>query len=173
MLADEGVCKRKIRLNFNDITMSKYLTILLIACILNVGGASLSFAADKEISIADLKVEVVVSAETGWPTRLIVSGSNPRAVAWLGVSFYPYGVADAITGGRHSVIELKKGDIRQEISIDPALLGGSFEFALWGSKVSKVECHRDYCYWCKVNGFHLDESLAYASGLLTQLTGYK
>ncbi len=146
---------------------------ILLAGLLFLSIAGFIQASDTKSSTADLKVEIVVSADSGWPTRLIVTGNNPQSVAWLGISFYPYGVADPVTGGRHSVIEVKKGDIRQEITIDPALLGGSFEFALWGTKIAKVDCRRDYCYWCKMNGYHVDESLAYSSGLLTQLTGYK
>jgi hypothetical protein len=122
---------------------------------------------------ADLKVEIIVNADNGWPTRIIVSGTNTQDQAWLGMSLYPYGVVDPVTGGRHSFLELKKGDFRHEIQVDMDLLGGSFEFAIWGKKVEKIDCTLDHCYWCKKYGFHLENILIYKSGLLTRLTGYK
>jgi len=122
---------------------------------------------------ADLKIEIIVNADNGWPTRIIVSGTNPQDKAWLGMSLYPYGVVDPVIGGRHSFLELKKGDFRHEIQVDMDLLGGSIEFAIWGKRVEKVSCTKDYCYWCKKYGFHLDNLLVYKSGLLTRLTGYQ
>jgi hypothetical protein len=129
--------------------------------------------AEEKSRSVDLKIEIAVNAETGWPSRLIVTGYNPQSAAWLGMSLYPYDVADPIAGGRHSITEIKKGEIDQIIPIDPALLGGSFEFAIWGKKVLKTECTRENCYWCKTYGYHVEESLIYKSGLLTRLTGYK
>ena len=122
---------------------------------------------------SELKVEVVVNADNGWPTKIIVTGSSALDKAWLGMSLYPYGVKDPITGGRHSFMDLTKGPFRHEIQVDTDLLGGSFEFAIWGKKVDKVDCTLDNCYWCKMYGFHLDDLQVYKSGLLTRLTGYQ
>ncbi len=121
---------------------------------------------------AQLKAEIVINSSHGWPTRIIISGYNPNDAAWLGMSFYPYGIDDYITGGRHNFLEIKKGNFSQVFQIDKDLLGGSFEFGLWAKKVDKVDCTEEYCYWCKMFGFHVEESLAYASGLLTQQSGY-
>jgi len=121
----------------------------------------------------ELKAEIAVSADTGLPTRIIITGYNPRATIWLGMSLYPYLVKDPITGGHHSFKELPHGEFHNEIPIDSTFWGGSFELGLWGKKVPKVDCTIDQCYWCKKFGFHVDESLAYKSGLLTRMTGYK
>ena len=122
---------------------------------------------------SELKIEVLINSDHGWPTRIIVSGTCHLEKAWLGMSMYPYGVLDYITGGRHSFIELKKGDFRHEIQVDANLLGGSFEFAIWGKKVDKVDCNKDYCYWCKMNGYHVEDLLSYKSGLLSRQIGYE
>jgi hypothetical protein len=122
---------------------------------------------------SELKVEVVVNADNGWPTKIIVTGNSALDKAWLGMSLYPYGVKDPITGGRHSFMDLSKGPFRHEIQVDTELLGGSFEFAIWGKKVDKVDCTLENCYWCKMYGFHLDDLQVYKSGLLSRLTGYE
>lgn len=145
------------------------LNKLLLSILTVLTFTNLAFNGD----LPELKVEVVINSDHGWPTRIVITGNSNQAKAWLGLSLYPYGVLDLVTGGRHSFIELKKGDIRHEIQVDTKMLGGSFEFALWGKKVDKVDCTLDYCYWCKMNGFHVDEQLAYKSGLLTRLSGYK
>ncbi|KPL07447.1 hypothetical protein AMJ86_04490 [bacterium SM23_57] len=122
---------------------------------------------------SELKVEVIVNADNGWPTRIVVTGYSHQENAWLGMSLYRYAVTDPVSGGRHSFMELKRGTFRHEIQVDDELLGGSFEFAIWGKKVDKLDCTLDYCYWCKKYGFHLDELLVYKSGLLTRMTGYQ
>jgi len=122
---------------------------------------------------AELKVEIVVNADNGLPTRIVVTGKCDLPKAWLGISLYPFGVVDPIANGRHSFVELSQGNFRQEIQVDPDLLGGSFEFAVWGKKVDKLDCTLEYCYWCKKYGFHLEDMLAYKSGLLTRLGGYQ
>lgn len=121
---------------------------------------------------ARLHVDIVVDADHGWPTKLVVSGNVPQNKAWLGISLYPYAVIDPLKDGDHTIIELPKGEFSKEIKVPRAFLGGSFEFGLWGKKVDKVDCTIDNCFWCKKNGFHLENSLAYKSGLLTGLTGY-
>jgi len=145
--------------------MKKQILIILLVLL-----AGTVVGAERTI---ELKAEIVVNADTGWPSRLIISGFNPNNEAWLGMSLYPFGMTDPIVGGRHSFVELKKGKFRHEIIVDQALLGGSFEIGLWGKRVSKVDCTLDYCYWCKMHGYHVEESLAYKSGLFTQLNGYK
>lgn len=122
---------------------------------------------------SDLKVEVALSADSGWPTRILVSGTVSPDIAWLGQSFYSYGVTDPIKQGKHTITELKKGAFNRELLVDPKALDGSFEVALWGKKVLKEACRNKDCYWCKTNGFHLEDLLVYKSGLLTRQTGYK
>ena len=90
----------------------------------------------------------------------------------MGISLYPYNVSDPITGGRHSHIDLEQGDFSFEIEVDQPLLGGSFEIAIWGAKVDKIDCTLDYCHWCKTNGFHFDKLIVYKSGLLNVMKGY-
>ncbi len=123
-------------------------------------------------STSEMTVEVVINADHGWPTRILVSGKSHLPEAWLGISLYPYGVLDPLTGGRHSHITLQKGEFSQEITVDQPLLGGSFEFAIWGKKVDKVDCTLDYCYWCKTYGYHFEDLIVYKSGLLNQMVGY-
>lgn len=122
---------------------------------------------------ATLHVDIVVNAEHGWPTKLVVSGTVPQTKAWLGVSLYPYAVIDPLEDGDHTILELPKGDFKREIKVASKFLGGSFEFGLWGKRVDKVDCTIDDCYWCRTNGFHLENSLAYKSGLLSRMTGYE
>lgn len=122
---------------------------------------------------AVMNVDIILNADYGWPTNIIVNGTTPDDNTFLGISLYPYNITDANTGGRHSSMELKMGPFHHEINVDQPLLGGSFEFAVWGKKVDKVDCILDYCYWCKSNGFHFDNLLVYKSGLLNQMKGYK
>ncbi len=122
---------------------------------------------------SEMNVDLIINAEHGWPTKIELNGSSALEKVWLGVSLYPYGTLDVNTGGRHSSIELSTGQFSHEINVDQPLLGGSFEFALWSKKVDKVDCTLDYCYWCKVNGFHFEDIVLYKSGLLTQMNGYK
>ncbi len=120
-----------------------------------------------------MTVSVLVNSDTGWPTKILLNGYSNEEAAWLGISLYPYGTQDYYTGGRHSHVTLKKGQFSHEISVDQSLLSGSFEFAVWGNKVDKVDCTLDYCYWCKANGFHFENLVVYKSGLLTQMKGYE
>lgn len=119
-----------------------------------------------------LKAEIVVNADSGWPSRVLITGKADQDVAWLGISLYPYGVTDAITGGTHSFVEVKKGEFSQEILIPTEFLGGSFEVGLWRTKVDKVDSNDEYNYWDKMFGFHVEDLVVYKSGLLTQLNGY-
>ena len=122
---------------------------------------------------SNMDVEIVLNADHGWPTKIILKGQSHLDEAWLGISLYPYGTLDVNTGGRHSNISLNKGSFSQEINVDQPLLGGSFEFAILSHKVDKVDCALDYCYWCKANGFHFEDIVLYKSGLLNQMLGYK
>jgi len=122
---------------------------------------------------SELTVEIVVNADTGLPTRIVVTGTCAMPKAWLGISLYPYGIVDPVVNGRHSFVELSQGNFRQEIQVDPGLLGGSFEVAIWGKRIDKLDCTLEYCYWCKRYGFHLEDMLAYKTGLLTRLGGYQ
>ena len=139
----------------------------LLVMLLVTGGTA--FSQNK----AELKAQIVIDSNHGWPTKILITGNNPNKKAWLGISLYPYGIVDTQSGGRHSFIELQKGEFSHVIQVDTQLLGGSFEVGLWGTQVDKVDCTIDNCYWCKVNGFHFDDNLAYRSGLLTRLSGYK
>ena len=119
-----------------------------------------------------LDVNIVVDADTGWPVKVMVSGYSPHDQIWMGSSRYPFNAEIPETDGIHDIIIIYEGIIEYEVSIKPILLDGSFEIAIWGTKVPKVDCTLEYCHWCKVNGFHLDNLLIYKTGLLTQLNGY-
>jgi len=124
-------------------------------------------------SLGSLTVEIVVGADYGWPTRLLVRGRVNQDKAWLGLSFYPYNVDDPTTGGTHRFIELEQGSFDKEIAIESQFLGGSFEAALWATKIMKVDSEEEYSYWDKIFGYHVEDIIAYKSGLLTQLDGYR
>ncbi len=141
--------------------MKKYFLTVLIA---------FQFVSSQEP--ATLTAEIVVNADTGWPVKIIIRGYSPFEKIWMGLSLYPYATASPETDGKHTTMQLSEGEIYHEISVDSSFLDGSFEAALWGKKVNKVDCTLEYCYWCKVNGYHLDDLQAYKSGLLTQLNGY-
>jgi hypothetical protein len=128
---------------------------------------------DMMANLGSLNVEIVVGADYGWPTRLIIRGRVNQPKAWLGLSFYPYNVDDAVTGGSHRFIELEEGSFSHEIPIESQFLGGSFESALWATRVDKVDSTEEYSYWDKMFGYHVDDLIAYKSGLLTQLDGYR
>ena len=119
-----------------------------------------------------LDVNIVIDADTGWPIKVTVSGYSPYDQIWMGTSLYPFNTETPETDGIHDIKIVHEGIIEHEVSIQPILLDGSFEIAIWGEKVPKVDCTLEYCHWCKVNGFHLDDLLIYQSGLLTQLNGY-
>jgi len=134
---------------------------------------SIIFSALFGQDVSTMNVDVVLNADHGWPTKIVLNGQSHLKEAWLGISLYPYGTLDVNTGGRHSNVTLNKGSFSQEINVDQPLLGGSFEFAIWSKKVDKVDCTLDYCYWCKANGFHFEDIVLYKSGLLNQMVGYK
>ncbi len=119
-----------------------------------------------------MSAEIIINADHGWPTRISIFGECNNKVAWLGISLYPFNTVDATTGGRHSNSEIGNGHFSQEIQIDKDLLGGSFEVALWKTKVDKIDCTLEYCHWCKMNGYHFDDLLVYKSGLLNSIEGY-
>ncbi|MBC8214132.1 MAG: hypothetical protein ISR90_00140 [Candidatus Marinimicrobia bacterium] len=138
----------------------KFLGLLLFAVIM--------FAQDSSTMTA----EIIINADHGWPTRISINGECNNENAWLGISLYPYNTVDAVTGGRHSNSVINKGHFSQEIQVDKDLLGGSFEVALWGNKIDKIDCTLEYCHWCKLNGYHFDDLLVYKTGLLNNIEGY-
>ena len=156
-----------------------FLTVLLLPNVFAQGnGADVTAPATGAQStmaenLGHLVVEIVVGADYGWPTKLILSGRVNKDKAWLGLSFYPYNVDDPITGGIHRFIELEKGSFSREVSIESQFLGGSFETALWATKVHKVDSTEEYSFWDKMFGYHVEDIIAYKSGLLTQLDGYR
>ena len=66
--------------------------------------------------------------------------------------------------GTHKQIETTGKQFSQTIEVGKNFYKGSFEVALWGKKVDKKDCTIENCYWCKKNGFHLDELLDYKTG---------
>lgn len=146
-------------------------TILILLILVTLSGLAIAQTGQDKTK-HEVKAEVVINCDTGYPTRLVISGYIDRKVGWLGISLYPYNISDYITGGTHSFLEVKQGHFQHEILLDNKYLGGSFEVGLWGKKVHKVDCEIENCYWCKIYGFHVDESLGYKSGLLTRQSGY-
>lgn len=110
-------------------------------------------------------VNVTYDFDSGVPVSLTVHGKS-ETKGYLGISIYPAVVTDLLTEGKHFQIELKDKKFSEEIKLGEYFYNGSFEIAIWGKKVLKSECQLQDCYWCKTNGFHLDELLGYSSGFL-------
>ena len=121
---------------------------------------------------ASLECALLVNTDNGIPIELQISGATEDDV-FLGVSMYPYGVVDLLAEGAHLMNSIGSGDFFEAVKIeDSNLIGGSFEVALWGKKVPKIDCTIDDCYWCDKNGFHVEELLSYKTGYLSGLKGY-
>ncbi|MBZ0266181.1 hypothetical protein K8I28_16105 [bacterium] len=152
--------------------MNRRVLLISSVLVLLFTGVGFSQVMLQSEQLFTMNAEIVVNADTGWPTKIILKGKCNQAKAWLGISLYPYNVSDPITGGSHNFVEVKKGTFEQEIVVNQRFLDGSFEVGLWGKKIDKVDSTDEYNYWDKMFGFHVDELLVYKSGLLTQLNGY-
>lgn len=118
------------------------------------------------IIIADNPAQVIFDYSNGIPSKITVIGETSET-QWLGISLYPAKYKDAIKEGHHLVREIDEGKYKEEIVLDSNLVkkyGAVYEIALWGNKVYKKDCKIKNCYWCKTNGFHLDEIIFYSSG---------
>ncbi len=143
--------------------MKKYTLIAVIFVIISILTAQ---------DTSTMTVEIVLDSDHGWPIKVNIEGYTAQEPVWLGISMYPYGTIDYNTYGNHEQLHLAKGSFSKVINVEQSMLGGSFEAALWGKKVDKIDCVLDYCHWCKTNGFHLDDLLVYKSGLLNIMKGY-
>ncbi len=104
--------------------------------------------------------------EKGQPHRIVIQ-ADLEAEAWLGLSWYPYGVTDAYAEGEHQVIRLSPGENEQIFRVPARMLGGSVECALWKVRVTREECPTQ-CQWCTDNGFHLEKQQGYLYGSLAK-----
>jgi len=111
-------------------------------------------------------LDVTYDFDTGIPKTITVSGKTDKDKIWLGVSLYPNGATDLMKQGTHKQIELSTDKFSHFIDIGKTFYNGSFEIALWGTKVEQKDCTIENCFWCNKNGFHLDELLDYKTGYL-------
>jgi len=109
------------------------------------------------------RVEVRVVRQNG-ALILSVMGSAP-AGAFIGCSMYPRGARSATTDGTH-MVEAINTSFGKAWKVPDAMVGGSFEIAVWASKVPKAQCRIPNDPWCKRNGFHMEGMLAYRKGQL-------
>ncbi|MBM4167033.1 MAG: hypothetical protein FJ218_08990 [Ignavibacteria bacterium] len=114
-----------------------------------------------------LSLDITYEYDTGIPKTLTISGNPEQTPLWLGTSLYPYGVVDVLGQGIHKQIEIKKTPFKETIELGKNVYSGSFEIALYRKKIEREDCAEDSgCYWCKRNGFHLEELLEYKNGYL-------
>ncbi|MBI3270022.1 MAG: hypothetical protein HYZ53_13430 [Planctomycetes bacterium] len=114
-------------------------------------------------AVARMDVEVVADGTNG---RLAVTGEVKDGEVWVGRSFYPKGVTDAVNGGDHLGILVKNQPISLSWTIDAKFAGGTYEVALWQRKVEAAECKITGCKWCAKLGYHFEGQLGYKSGAL-------
>lgn len=94
-----------------------------------------------------------------------VMGTSATGPAYIGCSFYPRNVRNAATEGRH-VVEQVNTTFGRVFKVPRNLEGGTFEVALWRSKIPTAQCKIPGDPWCKRNGFHMEGMLSYRSGQL-------
>jgi len=107
--------------------------------------------------------------------KIIVRGTVSKT-EWLGISLYPKDVKDAIKDGHHITQEISPDSFQYELAIDDKQVkryNSSYEIALWGKKIYQKDCTVKNCYWCKTNGFHLDEFLFYQTGYFNVIPSKK
>lgn len=85
-----------------------------------------------------------------------VSGEN----MWMGLSLYPANVKNTLEEGQHFAFPLKKGLYVREIHVEPELVNGTFEAALWTRRISKEDCPREDVA-CQKLGYKLEGMTAY------------
>ncbi len=148
----------------------KYINTLCIV-LLFISAMTYATAQDKSASTqsqeASFNTEISFDYDSGVPTKLTFDVKTARKKVWLGVSLYPASFKDALREGDHQQIELNGETLGKMVKVGKKFSGGTFEAAVWGKKVMKSECKIEDCYWCAKNGFHLDELLAYKSGVLS------
>lgn len=93
-------------------------------------------------------------------TSVTVNGTTERD-GWLGLSAY---TADQRGKPYHTVIYVRKGSWTERLSLSKIYAGGTYEVALWESKVPKSSCKLAGCKYCPVNGFHMDGMRSYSYG---------
>lgn len=122
--------------------------------------------------LANNPAQVIFNYNNGVPAKITVIGAT-NEIQWLGISLYPLKFQDAIKEGHHIIREISKGNFQEEIVLDSNLAkqyNVSYEIALWGKRVSEKNCKIKDCYWCKTNGFHLDDIKFYTSGYFNTIT---
>jgi hypothetical protein len=145
----------------NTLTLQK---IIRRSLFLLVFFGAVSFSQQKK---SLLTLEITYEFDSGIPKTLTISGTPEQTPLWLGVSLYPYNVVDLLEYGTHKQIEIKKAQFKEAMELGKTFYSGSFEVALYGKKVEREDCwEKGGCYWCKKNGFHLEEPLEYKSGYL-------
>jgi hypothetical protein len=97
---------------------------------------------------------------------LSVTTDTVNSGLWLGMSLYPPSKAGETVNAKHAVFPIKKGRWIKELAIDPTLINGTFEAAVWTQKISGDECP-DTDTLCKQAGFRLKGMISYIWGYLT------
>lgn len=93
-------------------------------------------------------------------TSVTVNGTAEKD-GWLGMSAY---TADGRGKPYSTVVYVRKGTWTERLSLARSYAGGTYEVALWESKVPKSSCKTPGCKWCPVNGFHMDGLRSYTYG---------
>jgi hypothetical protein len=111
--------------------------------------------------------EVRVNAVRAGDQYIITAaGTAPAAGAWLGRSLYAYGITNKASQGSHEVVRVASSFLRSWRVPVAWVRNGSYEVALWATKVPASQCTIPNDPWCKRNGFHLAGLLAWRSGWL-------
>ncbi|MDQ7779027.1 MAG: hypothetical protein RDV41_04885 [Planctomycetota bacterium] len=135
---------------------------------------SLAYKTDliKDIVRAKLatKVETVFLPEksTEFPYVLKIEGKVhlKDVKAYLGYSLYPDPREGKKAEATHEIPPAPAAAFSTSVDVPVALCGGTYEVALWRTKVDKKDCKRENCQVCSAKGFHVEGLLAYEFGVL-------
>lgn len=82
----------------------------------------------------DMKVSM--NKKWGGKSVLAVSIDGARNGQWLGVTIYP----PSGNNPQNRIFPLKEGSTSAEVELPSAIMGGTYEVAVWDRKISKEQC---------------------------------
>ena len=96
---------------------------------------------------------------------LTIVAETPSSGMWLGITFYPPNVKNTAKEGVVKLLPLKRGHGIYEVTLEPRLVNGSFEAAVWTKKIPADECTATETI-CKTLGYKLNGMRSYIWGYL-------
>ena len=127
----------------------------VVGVVLLAAGIALAAKGDKNAT------GTIRTSNVGMSVR--VDGRVEDGYLWLGFTF----IREAGLELDAEVIKVKKGFKKDYfVGTGEAVTKGRMKYvaSLWRWKVSKKECTRGPCKWCKKNGYHMQDRVASSSG---------